>query len=171
MKVSKSKFSHIKTMSGFTLIELMIVIAIVGIVSATTAYSYLSGNPDRRIRGASRDLYAVFREASSQAVNRSRNVTITFNFGAPDSYTISDIGGNIETNTFPAWIDLYNLLGGSGANTFVYNSRGMINGVSGSVLIRYAPNNNAATNMGVRVTSAGGMSLIDQVTDAADYTW
>ena len=170
MKVPNSKFSHIKTTSGFTLIELMVVIAIIGIVSATTVYSYLGGNPDRRVRGASRDLYAGFREASAQAVNRSRNVTITFNFGATDSYTISDIGGNIETNTFPAWIDLYNLAGGSGANTFVYNSRGMINGISGSLLIQYAPNNNAATKMGVRVTSAGGISLIDETTDPG-FAW
>ncbi len=173
MKVSGLNFSNVKAVSGFTLIELMMVIAIIGIVSATSVYSYLGGNPDRRVRGASRDLYAGFREASSQAVIRSRNVTITFNFGATDSYTISDVGGNIETNIFPAWINLYGLAGGSGANAFVYNPRGMINppGASGSVLIQYAPNNNAATDMGVRVTTAGGISLIDQITDSADYAW
>ncbi len=171
MKVSGINFNNVKATSGFTLIELMVVIAIIGIVSATSVYSYLGGNPDRRVRGASRDLYEGFREASSQAVIRSRNVTITFNFGATDSYTISDVGGNIETNIFPAWINLYGLAGGSGGNTFVYNPRGMINGVSGSVLIQYGPDNNAATDMGVRVTSAGGISLIDQITDAADYAW
>ena len=168
MKATESKFSHIKTMSGFTLIELMIVIAIVGIVSATSVYSYLGGNPDRRVRGASRDLYAAFKQASSQAVNLSQNVSITFNTGA-ESFTITNAAGNVlEIDTFPAWIDLYDLSGRS--NIFVYNSRGMINGVSGSMLIRYRPNNNAATNMGVRVTSAGGISLIDQTTDPG-FTW
>jgi len=141
--------------------EMMVVIAIIGIVSSIAVYTYMSGNPERRVRGASRDLYAGFKQASSQAVNRSLDVTITFTLGAIDSYTITDANGPIANNNFPDFIDLYKL----SANTFVYNSRGMLTGASGSVLIRYGPNTNAATRMGVSVTSAGGISLVDETMD------
>ncbi|MCK5313136.1 MAG: prepilin-type N-terminal cleavage/methylation domain-containing protein [Desulfobacteraceae bacterium] len=167
MKVSISNFSNVKTTSGFTLIEIMVVIAIIAVVSATTVSTYINGNADRRVRGASRELYAGFRQAVSSAVDSPENVSVTIAFDlAAESYTIVDSNGNgIANHAFSASIDLYSLTGGSGAgaNAFTFTSRGTRDvALSGKVKIQYGPDNNAATRMGVRVTSAGGISLIDE---------
>ena len=146
--------------NGFTLIEMMIVIAIISMLSIATVPSYLGSNPDRRLRAASRELYAGFKEASSQALNRSENITITFNLAA-ESFSITDSTNTQITNhIFSPFIDIYSVTAGGGGISITYNSRGMAQ--SGKVKLQYQQDNNAAIKMGVRVTSAGGISIIDE---------
>ncbi len=169
MKTISTNVSNNTIISGFTLMEVMVVIAIIGIVSATGMYSFLNSMPNRKVKAASRDLYEAFQEANIQALNRDQNVTLTLN-PVLDSFTINDANGNNITQvTFANDIDLYNVT--APGNTFTYTPRGMLTGVSASALLQYAPNNNAAIRIGVRATTTGGIALVDDISEAGDFAW
>ena len=83
--------------SGFTLIELVVVIALISILSAIAFPMLSQWLPSYRLKGAVQILYADLQKAKLHAVKTNRDVT--FNFSAvascttPTSYTFSDSDG------------------------------------------------------------------------------
>jgi prepilin-type N-terminal cleavage/methylation domain-containing protein len=149
--------------TGFTLIELMIVIAIVGILSSVTIWTSLSGLPERRVMDASRRLYSGIQKARSFAIRRGESITITFSTVA-NSYTTTDsLGTILETFNFPGFINLFSVTGDSvaGADNYIYNSRGIKTGILGSVSLQYINWTAGQRRWLVRVTPAGGVSIQD----------
>ncbi len=67
--------------SGFSLIELMLVVGIFGILVAIGAPMVINDLPYWRMRSAARDLMGDFQTAKLEAVKRGANIAITF---APD---------------------------------------------------------------------------------------
>lgn len=147
-----------KRNAGFTLIELMVTIAIIAIMSGVGFYSFLSGMPDRRVLKSVRDLYVGIQDARSEAVSRGQNITIEFNSG---NFVITDPDDNeIRRHDFPDYIDLYSVTAGGSDDVYTFNARGMKTGVNGIVRIQYT--REGPLRRGVRVTSAGGVSMIDE---------
>ena len=68
-----------KNSKGFTLIEVLIVIAIIGVLSAIAIPSISSWLPNYRLKSAARDLYGAAMKAKGEAVKRNVNCAITFN--------------------------------------------------------------------------------------------
>ena len=68
-----------KSSKGFTLAELMIVVAIIGIMALVTAPNLVSGLPTYRIKSAVRDCTSSLRGARSTAIKDKRDVAVSFN--------------------------------------------------------------------------------------------
>ncbi len=79
----------LKTQKGFSLVELMVVIAIIIIIGAVSVPNIVTGLPKYRVKGAARDLTSKIRRARSMAVKKHRDVTIVFDT-ANDRYSIDD---------------------------------------------------------------------------------
>lgn len=79
--------------SGFTLIELIVVIAIFGILVAVTVPNFLGYRPKSRLKTAARDLYSNLQLARMEAIKSNTTWAIVFDF-VSNSYTVrSDLTG------------------------------------------------------------------------------
>ncbi|CAK8712433.1 hypothetical protein KKHLCK_01450 [Candidatus Electrothrix laxa] len=68
-----------KVVQGFSLVELMLVIALLGVVSAISIPAFLRSLPEYRLRNAARNLYTDLQKARLLAVKENRKVTVRFN--------------------------------------------------------------------------------------------
>ena len=72
--------------SGFTTIELLVVVVILGGLMAIGIPNYLQYVPRARLRNAARDLYSELQLAKMAAIKVNDTCTVTY---APGTYTIS----------------------------------------------------------------------------------
>lgn len=142
--------------AGFTLIEMIIVIAVIGILAAIVIPNFLSYREGARIRGAASNLRADFEMAKLRAIKDNAMVGMEFNANSyrvfvdlNDNDTL-DAGERILSNpTFPPGVTM-------SATTFPgsrmeFNSRGVPNGNSGTVSLV----NTSGTQIDVIVSTFG----------------
>ena len=88
---------------GFTMTELMITIAILGILTALAAPSFTSLLERRKIIAAAEAIQSDLRWARGEAIKRNTDVTVTFTPGAAGawSYTITPAGKTVNSATVP----------------------------------------------------------------------
>lgn len=66
-------------LQGFTLVEVMFVIAVIGILSAVAIPTYLTWLPDMRLKATARDVYSTFQKTRLDAIKTNRDLAIVFN--------------------------------------------------------------------------------------------
>ncbi|MBD3635065.1 MAG: GspH/FimT family pseudopilin [Methylophaga sp.] len=90
---------------GFTLIELMITLTVLGIIAAIALPNFKSILDGRKLVGAADNLYATLQYARSESIKQNTNVEFQLNAGAW-CYGIDDEGGNCDcTNPATCTID------------------------------------------------------------------
>jgi len=124
-----------KKNSGFTLMEMMIVIAIIGITAAIAIPNVISYLPKHRLNGGARDVYSAMQYARLRAVKERTPVFIDFNTGANTFNVLSDSNGNgtldggdtvLKTGNMPPDVNMTNATQFTGLVTWCgFNSRGL----------------------------------------------
>ena len=113
---------------GFTLLELMIVIAVMGILAAIAAPNFMNYMAQRRLNGATRMVMSDLMNARMLAVTLNRNVQVTFSTSASAFYTYDAVGTaavrNIQTGFG------YHDVTVSGNNNPVFAPTGRLSGVT-----------------------------------------
>lgn len=167
-KMQMKKFGN----NGFTLIEVMIVIAIIGILAAVVIPAFMQGLPMKKLKGASRDLLSYMQNARLEAIKTNTNVRINFDIAA-GTYQAESSGPN------PAWAsgDEFNLsapvtladygygvafgTGSAGALTqqtrLEYNNQGMATTTTSDTI--YLDNRDNTICFSIRTSLVGGKKL------------
>ena len=83
-----------KKESGFTMIELMVTIAIVLLLASVAVPSFLSWLPRQRLRSAVSDLVADIQLTKLSAIKENQNWAIVFDTATDRYYLSSDDGAN-----------------------------------------------------------------------------
>jgi len=80
-----SKEVKMKNCSGFTLVELIVVIALISLISAVAVPNIIVWRQNSQLNGAARDVYSNFQKAKVEAIKRGTYCTVTF---SSDGYVI-----------------------------------------------------------------------------------
>jgi type IV fimbrial biogenesis protein FimT len=110
-----------KSVSGFTLIEMMIVIAIIAILTAIAAPNFSNYMIQRRLNGAARQVMSDLMWARMQAVSKNNNFKITF---SGNSYTIENVATGETTPTKDIRTDYYDVSFSDISNNPIFSPRG-----------------------------------------------
>ena len=76
---------------AFTLVELLVIVAIIGVMTTAAVLTITSGQTAVRIRGATRDIFATIRRARSEALVTQKPVIITYSNETEDGEPVAKI--------------------------------------------------------------------------------
>ena len=154
---------------GFTMTEVVVVLSVLGIMTAISVPSYISWLPRHKLQTSVRQIYDDLNLAKMQAVRRNTDLCITFNTAA-ETYTVFlDLNSNAIQDDGAGTILKNNVALENGVvittttftltpNTSGFNNRGMLPTLVDSGQVRLT--NPTGLLMGVDVNAAGGISIV-----------
>lgn len=101
-----------KNSAGFTLIEVIVVVVVIGILATVGFPLFSKWIPAYKVKGAAQILYADFQKAKLHSIKTNRDVTFNFtaiaNCSGQTGYTFTDTDGEVVSSaTFDNGICIY----------------------------------------------------------------
>jgi len=169
--------------SGFTLFEVIIVVAVIGVTAAISIPAYLNWVPDIRLKSAVRNLKSDLGLAKQRAIRENGRVAVVFE-PASNRYTLfvdngaGAAGGGVANNWIPDGLEpvlktvvipqkvtMYSASFASGDPRVRFDGRGLPNGSGGQVRMR----NTKGKYWGIDMSLVGLMQV--QVSTDGGATW
>jgi len=138
--------------SGFTLMEIMVVIGIVGILSAIAIPSYFQWLPRHQVGNAARTVMSTLEFARINAVKTNADVTVNFDW-ANERLTVDSGGTTLRTRQMPNDVDLQDINLGS---PVTFNGHGFS---SDSGQVKVENSKNATLRRDINLTLGGNASI------------
>ena len=140
---------------GFTLLELMIALAVIAILAGIAVPNYIGWLPKRHLRSSAVDVQSAIQLAKMTAIRENTSVSLKFDTGSDNYQAFIDANadGNPDGAVFRSkemspGIDMTGT--GFGSDTITFNSRGLAD-AAGNITLR----NNLGQNLTVSVTLTG----------------
>ncbi len=137
--------------SGFTLMELMVAIAIIAIMSGIAIPNIIGWLPGYRLRSATRDIVSCLQNAKLRAVKENERVVVSFDEDNESYQSFIDINSNgsydatetiVGQKTVPEGIDI------KSSAIFIYSSRGLLaGGIAGTITMENTKSQSTEINI------------------------
>jgi len=143
--------------SGFTLLELMVVIGIIAIAAGLAMPSFIGRLPAKRMESAASGVKAAFQVARMSAIKENTSATLQFDLN-DESYSVRVAGRLITHGKMPAGVDLEKVLNqttSASVDMITFNSRGFPTPPADVFL-----QNTAGATWTIQVNMTGGSRII-----------
>ena len=150
--------------SGFTLIEMMIIIAILAIFAAIATPNFLSYLPKHRLNGAARQVMGDLMAARMKAVSQNNEFKIFFLANGHD-YTILDDDDNDGTADIGEWTEIkdiqneYHDVTLSTTNNPIFHPRGTASPLGTTITL----SSSSGSNKYVKIRYTGRVKITDSL--------
>lgn len=152
-KMMENNIMAKKCESGFTIIEVLVAMIIIGIMASIAIPGFSRWLPGYRLKTAARDLYSNMQLAKMEAIKTNTNCSINLSTGT-DQYTVSCLNKTIVLSDYGSGVQFQGPAGETSTATITFTSRGFCN--IGTV---YLSNDNNSAYYRMLTSPYGGLKI------------